>query len=351
MKRIFYIALVCLIATSCIRRELSYSYDPTYTVKVRADWSELSERPSGMSVYCYPEDGGSPVVSLSNNVDSTTVKLPLGEYNILVFNQTTTEFATLTFSGMSTYEDAEVSASATTSKWAVSRAESELVNNPSEFAAATYLGLEITEEMIDTVLYCQNNDVEWDYNLEVVVDVVPQLLIKTTRVKVGVLGFHNLYSTRATLFGMAAGYDFSQQMSHTAEVTHVLEGWSAIGSEVYGEGDIYIYFPCFGLPNQTTATRIVEEWDGIMDLEILLVDRSTIESHSFDLAEYTTLADPTEVKADTDNVTDTTATADIYVDIPKSFTLPDVEPEEGTEGGFDATVEDWGEEVTVVVPL
>ncbi len=351
MRRLLYIVLVSVMAFSCIRRELSYQYDPTYTVVVNADWSALSAEPTGMSVYCYPEDGSSPIISLSNNTATTTVKLPLGVYKILVFNQTTTEFATLTFSGMNTYEDAEVSASATTSKWAVSRAESELVNNPSEFAAATYLGLEITEEMIDTVLYCQNNDLEWDYNLEVVVDVVPQLLIKTTRVKVGVLGFHNLYSTRATLFGMAAGYDFSEQMSHTAEVTHVLEGWSAIGSDVYGEGDIYIYFPCFGLPNQTTTTRSVEEWDGIMDLEILLVDRSTIESHSFDLAEYTTLADPTQVKADTDNVTDTTATADIYVDIPKSFTLPDVEPQGGTEGGFDATVDDWGDEISVVLPM
>lgn len=288
---------------------------------------------------------------MSNNTAQTSVRLPLGIYDILVFNQSTSEFASLSFTGMDSYESAEVIASEASSKWAESKADSKLVNNPSELAAATRLNLEITEQMIDTVLYYQNNKVDYDRDVEIEVDVEPQVVIKTTRVKVGVLGYHNLYSTRATLYGMAAGYNFSNQKSHSQKVTHILEGWSGIGSEVYGEGDIFIYFPCFGMPNHTTQTRSVDGWDGHMDLDMLLVDKTTIESHSFDLAEFTTIADTTQVKSDANNKIDTTATADIYVTIGKSFTLKDVKPVDGTEGGFDAVVDEWGDEVDVVVPM
>ena len=31
--------------------------------------------------------------------------------------------------------------------------------------------------------------------------------------------------------------------------------------------------------------------------------------------------------------------------------LPDVKPEGGSAGGFDATVEDWGEEIEIEVPV
>ncbi len=365
MKKILYIICVCLVTISCERRTLTYSYNPTVEVVVNVDWSDMSVAPEGLSIYCYPETGESPTIKIVNltsdeqaaMASSTTINLGVGEYKFLVFNQTPSEFSSINFSGMSSYESAEVYASNTTSRWYVSKSEETLVVDPDELAAATYHSVEITQEAIDEVLGLREKYIDTDEQIEpyATIDLAAAVVIKTTRVTVKLNGINNLSSVRATLYGMATGYNFSTQTSHSDYATHLLESWSiAKYAEDVTKGEIVAYFTCFGIPGTTTETRVLDSsWGGTMHLEMLLVDLSTITETDHVLHDKTTLMyDDVINKSDEDDSTTQydDSDVDISVDVDDDITLDDVMPEGGSSGGFDASVGNWEDEQQVEIP-
>ncbi len=347
MKKVFFMTLGCLLLlSSCVRRELTYGYDPTVKIVLNVDWSDMETVPTGMSVYCYPDDGGSPTVIQTNNVSSAELNLGVGNYNLLIFNQIPSDFGTINFSGLDNYYTAQVAATTTTSKWYASKADEELVRDPEDLAAATYHGLEVTQEAVDAKLdQFFTEDEASQTTIYMTINVDPKVVVKTTRVSIALDAIYNHSSTRASLYGMAQGYTFSTQKSHTTEVTHLLESWSKTLYDDPNNGEIIAYFSCFGIPGQTTETRTVDNWDGTLSLEILLVDNATIESYDFDISDKTTLTEDSGSKGDED--TDINAPADIYVHIDEGITLPDVEPVAGSDSSFGAEVDDWGDEVRV----
>lgn len=368
MKKVFLIIIVALAFISCKRRPLTYAYTPKVEIILYADWADMSVKPTGMSVYCYPESGESPTIKQTNNVDSAILNLGVGVYKILVFNQVPSDFGTIDFSGLDYYETAEVFATSTTSKWYESKAEESLVQDPEELAIATYHTIEVTQEAVEEVLGLREKYDGTDYYIEPykVIYVEPKVVIKTTRVTVKLDGFHNLSAARATLYGMAEGYDISEQKSHANYVTHLLESWSA-NEYLYDvtQGEIITYFTCFGIPETTTATRELDEsWGGTMHLEMLLVDDSTIIEADYPLYEFTTLLYEEELEADDednrsgdedgesedDSPEYDDDDVDISVDLDGNITLPDVKPVGGSTGGFNANVTDWGEEEDVEIP-
>ncbi len=365
MRKLLYILSMLLITISCERRELTYNYDATVEVIINVDWSDMDTKPTGMSVYCYPESGDDAIVKQTNSVDAVSVNLPAGNYNILVFNQIPSDYGTITFSGLESFSTAEINAVETKSDWAKSLDESSLIRDPEDVAAATYTDLEITEEAVKSNVElkskCITKSQELIYHT---IDIAPQVVIKITRVKIRVSGIENYRSARATLYGMASGYNFSKQASHTSESTHLMESWTstAYTEEGYdGEGEITASFTCFGLPGQTTYTRAEDysDWDGVLDVDILLIDNSTIISESIELYDKITTSSQ-ESKSDID--TDMDMNVDININSgftfdsdsssgDKPITLPDVVPEGSTSSGFDATVDDWGDEESYDIPI
>lgn len=373
MKRLMLIMALALLLASCVRRELTYSYNPTVEVVVRTDWSNMDEVPTGMTLYCYSEAGGSPSVVQTNNIDSVVLNLGVGSYRLLVFNQTPSDFSSVSFSGLDSYDTAEVYATTTKSNWYTSKSDESLVNNPTEIAASTFESIVIEQEVIDEVLGLREKYPDIDLDTYITINLKPKVVVKTTKVTVAVDGVHNLRSVRASLYGMATGYHFADQMSHSDRVTHLLESWS---QRIYvdpTQGEVIAYFTCFGIPETTTTTRAnVEEWDGMIYLDALLVDDSTIVSFDFELAGRTTIVDdePSEnsssvssnatAKADDDSADDDTDYSDVDADIDiqlgfnlvdddDPIVLPDVDPTDAGEGGFSAEVEDWGDEENIVL--
>lgn len=363
MRRIALLLTLAFALISCVRRELTYSYNPTVEVIVNIDWSDMSVAPTGLSIYCYPETGESPTIKIVNltteeqaaMASSTSINLGVGVYKILVFNQTPSEFSTIEFSGMSSYESAEVYAASTTSRWYVSRAEESLVVDPAELAAATYHSVEIPQEAVDEVLGLREKDEYVDIGSYTTIDLTAAVVIKTTRVTVKLNGINNLSSVRATLCGMATGYNFSEQKSHSDYATHLLESWSITKyAEDVTKGEIVAYFTCFGIPDSTTETRVLDSsWGGTMHLEMLLVDLSTITETDYELYDKTTLMfeDVINKSAEGDSTTEyDDSDVDISVDIDDDITLDDVEPQGGSSGGFDASVGNWESEQQVEIP-
>lgn len=87
MRRIVAILSLCLLILSCQRRELDYTYNNSIDVLVMPDWSSLptgAELPQYLKACFYPTDGGK-VIERYVEPQGETVKVPIGEYNVVVY--------------------------------------------------------------------------------------------------------------------------------------------------------------------------------------------------------------------------------------------------------------------------
>ncbi len=393
MKKLLYMIGICLVALSCERRELTYDYNHTVAVLINLDWSDMSAAPTGMSIYCYPEDGGSATIVQTNNISSASLQLSAGVYNILVFNQIPAEYGAVVFDGLESFETAQISSVATASTWATSRADGELIREPEDVAAATYTGLVVSEDDVRATVALKSST-KGDIAPLATISLTPRVVTKVTSVRIRLSAIYNHLSTRATLYGMATGYHFFNQKSHSEMVTHALESWTLESYEDDPtEGEIRAYFTSFGLPDLTTttraetkavysrsgesegegaaaeldATRVYEDWGGVLDIEILLVDNSTTVTESIPLADkIVVVAEDDDSKSDDDVSTelDVNVNVNVNVDIniasgfdedgsgtDTSIVLPDVTPEGSTGGGFQASVDDWGNSQNVDIEI
>lgn len=370
MRKILFLAVsLLLFFASCERRPLTYFVDPTMEVIINVHWVDMSSTPSGMSIYCYPESGGSPTTTQTNNTSKATVNLGAGAYKVLVFNQIPSEYTTIDFVGLSSYETAEVNAMATKSSWYESKADDDnLSYEPEELAIATYHDLEITEEEIAKMIeeyqsfmtYKGSADTTFTYNIEI--DVYPAVVVRTTKVEVEVDSIASLRSVRASVYGMSSGYDISEQKSHSTYTTHLLESWNlTLNDSISTRGTIYSYFTCFGLPETTTETRMVSDaWGGTMSLEILLTDGETIHATEHVLYDKTTLitdAESSENKSGDDEELPSYDDEDVDiliqidgVSLPNMGDSGDSGGTSGGSGGFSGSVNDWSEE-KVEIPI
>lgn len=90
------------LASGCHRRPLDLTMSRGAAITVIAHWDSTGLRPNGMTVSFYPESGGNPITTLSNS-DTVEVNLPEGEYNLLVFNETVSDFTNLRFYDVSNF--------------------------------------------------------------------------------------------------------------------------------------------------------------------------------------------------------------------------------------------------------
>ena len=90
---------------------------------------------------------------------------------------------------------------------------------------------------------------------------------------------------------------------------------------------------CFGLPDNHKATP----QENTLNLSLLLVDNKTILDYTFHVGDQF-------VEDQEEHLT-------LHLEIDLGKPLPDVKPEGGQGGGFDATVDDWGEEIEHDVEL
>lgn len=91
-----------------------------------------------MTVMVFPWSGGAPHTVLTNEITHADFSLEPGKYHVLVFNQSTTEFGTLDFQGMDSYETARAVVLHTTSRW-YSREDDEQIGVEPEWLASDKL--------------------------------------------------------------------------------------------------------------------------------------------------------------------------------------------------------------------
>ena len=328
--QLFSLLGVLMLLVSCNHHELCYSHPHTAKVRVNVDWSEfVEEDPTGMTVMVYPADGGKPYTVLTHTLDGASFNLPEGVYHTLAFNQSVSEFGSLEFRQMEKYDKAEVVSATQDSRWYEGRADGgRVVTQPEWIGSHREEGAMVTRQMVESMRpegkYRSGEGAEY-----VLSNLVPQNMVYTVHARVYVEGIYNLRSARAALDGMAEGYRFAMARPSHVSATYLMEEWEMTvdkSDPTRGYIDTYLY--CFGLPDGHQGTAD----ENLFTLSVLLVDNKTVLNFPF-------------MVGDKFEQGDTSVRLSLNLELELAEPLPDVKPEGGSGSGFDAVVEDWGEEI------
>ncbi|WP_337500298.1 DUF5119 domain-containing protein [Segatella sp.] len=327
MKRCINRFMLCWLLTilfaSCIYDD--YSDCPQESdrkmVRVNVDWHLFDkEVPTGMTVMVFPWSGGAPHTVLTNEITHADFSLEPGRYRILVFNQSTTEFGTLDFLGMDSYETARAVVQHTTSRW-YSRGGDELIGVEPEWLASDKL---------------DEFDVSDDFSE---VTLTPKNVLSQIQVSVKVPGIKNLRYVRGSLTGISEGFLLGQGKPLLSKVTYLLESWTKTVDENDATlGTLKASVKCFGLPE--TASPDAE--NNQLSLSALLIDNKTQVDHQFAVGD--------KFKKD-ENSSELGYTVSLHVDVKVPQPLPEVKPSDGSSGGFDITIQDWGKPEDIDIEL
>lgn len=329
-RKLMAVCALLLTLVACNHKELCLHYPHRARIRINVDWSEFpEEQPTGMTVMVYPADGGAPQTTLSNTLDHVYVNLEEGYYHTLVFNQSVTEFGSFEFRGMNRWEDAEVLAVNVSSRWYESRSGEERVVTEPEWLGIDSDGtVEVTPQMaeISSVHMGSNPKEDVEY---VIATHVPHNIIYTMHVVVHIPdGVYNLRSARSALSGLSEGVMFSTLRRSNRVATQLLEDWTlTVDKENPVKGTLTTSFHCFGLPD---AHQGLPEENRFL-LSMLLVDGKTQIDVPVEVGHLIEESDG--------------GVLTLYLELTLPDGLPDVQPEGGSSSGFDATVEDWGDEI------
>ena len=319
-----------MLLVSCNHHELCYHHPHTAQVRVNVDWTEfLEEDPTGMTVMVYPANGGKPYTSVTHTLDHASFSLSEGTYHTLVFNQSVSEFGSLEFRQVEHYAEAEVVSATQTSRWYEGRADGgRVVTQPEWIATHREEGAMVTRQMVEE-MRPEGKYRTGDASGYVLSSLVPQNIVYTIHIRVYVKGIYNLRSARAALDGLAEGYRFALARPSEVTATYLMEEWKLTvdkddATQGYIETDLY----CFGLPDGHQGMAD----ENCFDLSVLLVDNKTILNFPF-------------MVGDRFERLDGSVSLNLQLEYELPNPLPDVKPEGGSGSGFDATVEDWGDEI------
>ena len=333
MKKYTLLYMCCMLLSmlvSCDHKEFCYNHPHTGKMRIDVDWSKFpEEQPTGMTVMAFPVDGGKPTTVLSNTLSHVYVNLETGLYHTLAFNQSTTEFGSFQFRNMDSWADAEVVNQTVRSRWYTGRSDDERIATEPEWLGTDYENDAcVTDEMVEAT-GTHHGTVPQNPTDYIISTLSPKNIIWTMHVKVHIPGgAYNLRSARAAMGGMTEGVKFSTLLRNDAEVTHLLEAWDlTIDKTDPTKGILTSSFKCFGLPGNHRGKA--EENNFL--LSMLLVDGKTQVDVPFEVGHLIRQSDD--------------GTLTLYLELTLPETLPDVKPEDGSGSGFDATVEDWGEEI------
>ena len=327
MKRCINLFMLCglliILLTSCIYDD--YSGCPQKSdrkmVRVNVDWHLFDkEVPTGMTVMVFPWSGGAPHTVLTNEITHADFSLEPGKYHVLVFNQSTTEFGTLDFLGMDSYETARAVVQHTTSRW-YSRGDNELIGVEPEWLASDKL---------------DEFDVSDDFSE---VTLTPKNVLSQIQVSVKVPGIKNLRYVRGSLTGISEGFLLGQGKPLLSKVTYLLESWTkSVDENEATLGTLKASVKCFGLPE--TASPDAE--NNQLSLSALLIDNKTQVDHQFAVGD--------KFKKD-ENSSELGYTVSLHVDVQMPQPLPEVKPSDGSSGGFDVTIQDWDKPEDIDIEL
>lgn len=264
MLLVFFVGLAAT-HSSCYREPLVDPIEAGYfELVVVPRWMELDARPTGMTVMIYPTDGAEPIELTTNNVDSLTTFLAPGNYKILCFNQTQSEFSSFRFRHMESFADCEIVANEDPGhRNAFSIfGNSQMSIQPELLVVDYYTGLSVSQEEID-------DSYRHGKKLKKVVTLSPHLVVSTLYVTVPVQGIYNAYSVSGCIDGLARNLFLTYFDAGKDRASHVISNWAPHYESVSSNhGSLTSVSTTLGLPGMPlhlTATGYEETREELLD--------------------------------------------------------------------------------------
>lgn len=337
------LAALLLLLNGCSRETQLDSPAASCKVRLDIDWAVSGIELDGMTAIFYPTDGSERSQFLSNQVTGKEISLKAGLYNVVVFNQVATDFSYFTIEGQDQYATLRVVMKKRASDWYKPEEGERVAHEPEPFAVATTQGFEVTEAMVRAS--CVEGKV-FSFACQ------PKAVTYTTKLSVHIKGLHNIKEARGSIRNMAETYWITEQKAGTQGITFCF----TIADKIYDEGStsegiLSGSFYSFGPPEPATKVTTAN----ILNLSILLVDNKTVITRAYDVTKQIEITkpipnpDPEEEQKEPEIVVGVGSIDD--PDDPP-IELPDVKPEgSGGEGGFDASVDGWGDKTEIEVPV
>lgn len=326
----FVLLFLCLYLSSCERRDLTYYNESEITVT--ADWGRADmeeEKDYGATLVIYPQDGGKPRVVLMGERDRTTVRLSEGRYDMVLFNRSFDDFSAIEFRGEESLETLEACA-----KKVETRSGTRVITTaPDKLASAVIRGFEVTADMLGNYVPATSRTAA---NAPTCpegacrIQLVPVPLTYNVQVELRIKGINNLRRAACTLNGVPLSVFLSDGRPGSEQGSQEF----VIGNPVLDEGSL----------TEGTASGSLnlfgldEEQLNSITMNALLVDgKTTVKEQITDL----------NVSKDADDKNVIT----LYLEATTEKPLPDVKPEGGSDSGFGADVDEWGDEVRTEIPV
>lgn len=332
-KCIFFCLLLLLVG--CERRDLTY-YE-TAEITLTVDWSQCGldneeEAARGATAVFYPTDGGEPKIFLMGDYSREAVRLPVGTYNVILFNRSFTDFSNTAFRGRDKYETLEAYSKQIATRVDGGADTRTIIASPEKLASTSVEGFVVTEDMLGN--YSQTTFGRSGYSAtsadgRCTLHFVPEKRTHEVVAVIRVEGLNNIRSATCRLDGIAESVFLATGKTSGVRV----EQEFLPSNPLFDEGSLF---------NGTLTGRF----------NVFDIDFSSNHSLHFDAK----LVDgKSNFEGNYNNVEVTKkdngeGIITIYVEA-RTDKIPDVKPEGGSDSGFDVDVGGWGDEENTDVPI
>ncbi len=224
MKRLAAYILLAIIAlsttSSCQRDHLHYETNRLAMVDIEIDWSKTNLTPNGISAYIF--DGAGDLygdVVLSSNPNELSLKLPVGDYTVVMHNNSTSELKNVVIEGINRLETFSIHATESSDEPTIDLESNEsFVNEPDDVASYTLRDIHI--EAADVEYHYYKPDLA-DYEQTAIATyyATPRHIVHVTELIIYVEGVYYLRgTTKAILRGMSGGYYFDAECTSEEDV-------------------------------------------------------------------------------------------------------------------------------------
>ena len=277
--RLALCALMLATIWSCERPELWVSSDQFKQVELAPDWSEASGEPGGMTAFFFRSDGNY-YRHTTADVRLTTLGLPRGDYQGVVFSYSPEEYGHMVFSGLENAHTAAVRLrpleQQPPSDGQLYKPDAVVCYHPESIDIDTLGSMTIvTGTNGDYIPYDDRNS----YSDNLVIQrftCVPKSPLKGLRILVYVTGINYLYDVKGTVEGLADGYRLIDAVP-TSQTCVLQTGQWELKMVDDNSGYIMTTLPTFGMPDSNLIR---------LNLLFLLRDEETLLNYHFDVGSY-----------------------------------------------------------------
>ncbi len=346
MRKLLTILVLVLGFTSCEFNHLHYETNKLALVRIDIDWSEAQISPNGVSAYVFDAEGKrySKVV-LSSDPNCVYLKLAPGEYTVVLHNNSFSELSNVKLIGGDYLDKFCIRATEQDKDPVFTEMDDDktFVHEPSE--VVSYTLRDVVVDASDLKYHYYEPDLS-DYEQEVMhaYKATPHHIVHQTRVTAFISGLEYAKGAPvAILRGMSGGYHFDnecttdedvlEQFYVNTKITRPNGTGSLIGDYA---NEIFVDYNTFGMHDNDAANQKYH-----LDIRFTLLD-GTHKDYSVDVSN--------------DIKTDTTGVRNLHTIEVKLDPLPEVEdpenpePEDGEEGAFDPSLDEWVE-IKVDLPM